>query len=116
MAAHEDVDAYLADLGDEAREVVVRIRAVVHEQVPGLTETIRYDMPTFQLDGQSLVHVAGWTKHVSIYPEPRADAALADALAPYSSGRGTLKFPLDDVRYDLVARVVTALAQERRTR
>ncbi len=115
MAAHEDVDAYLADLGDEAREVVTRIRAVVHEQVPGLTETIRYDMPTFQLDGRSLVHVAGWAKHVSIYPQPHGDAALADALAPYSSGRGTLKFPLDDLPYDLVARAVAALAQERTT-
>src|SRR5438128_1703305 len=115
MAAHEDVDGYLADLGDGAREAVARIRRLVHEQVPGVTETIRYDMPTFQLDGRSLLHVAGWAKHVSIYPEPGGDAELSTALAPYSSGRGTLKFPLDDVPYDLVARAVAALAQERGT-
>ncbi|MFN8169700.1 MAG: DUF1801 domain-containing protein [Candidatus Nanopelagicales bacterium] len=105
-----DVDAYLAGLAEPARTAVARIRAVVHEAVPGLGEDIRYSMPTFTRDGRSVLHVAGWTNHVSVYPEPSGDAALAADLAPYAAGKGTLKFPLDrPIPDELIARVARAL-------
>lgn len=113
MTAPESVDAYLAAQPDAVRDVLERIRRIVHETVPGAGETIAYGMPTATLDGRSLVHWAGWAKHVSVYPEPDPadDPALAQDLAPYANGRGTLKFRLDrPVPYDLVGRVVTALA------
>jgi uncharacterized protein YdhG (YjbR/CyaY superfamily) len=56
------------------------------------------------------MHVAGWKQHVSVYPEPGGDAALSAELAPYSGGKGTLKFSLaDEVPYDLIVRVAQAL-------
>jgi uncharacterized protein YdhG (YjbR/CyaY superfamily) len=105
-----DVDAYLAGLAEPARGVVERIRADVHAALPGLGETISYAIPTFTRDGRSVMHVAGWKKHVSVYPEPEADAALSLELAPYASGKGTLAFQLaDEIPYDLIVRVARAL-------
>ena len=105
-----DVDAYLEGLPEPARGVVERIRADVHAAVPGLGETISYNMPTFTRDGRSVMHVAGWKQHVSVYPEPGGDAALTAALAPYSGGKGTLKFSFDaEIPYDLIVRVAQAL-------
>lgn len=93
-----DIEAYVASLTLESGAAVQRLRGWIHEELPGLTETIRYNMPTFQRDGHSVLHVAGWTEHLSLYPEPSApadDAGLVLDLAPHASGRGTLRFDLD---------------------
>ena len=108
------VDDYLAAQPAQVREVLGQIRAIVHEVIPGATERINYGMPTFDVDGRAVVHVAGWAKHVSIYPTPGSPPGLVAELAPYSSGRGTTKLALGDgVDLDLVRRIVLALAAER---
>lgn len=105
-----DVDAYLDGLAEPARGVVARIRDEVHAAVPGLGETISYGMPTFTRDGRSVMHVAGWKAHVSVYPEPDGDAELTRELAPYAAGKGTLKFPTTaEIPYGLIVRVAQAL-------
>jgi uncharacterized protein YdhG (YjbR/CyaY superfamily) len=105
-----DVDAYLDGLAEPARAVVARIRSEVHAAVPGLGETISYGMPTFTRDGRSVMHVAGWKHHVSVYPEPDGDEALSAELSAYAAGRGTLKFPLAaEIPYPLIVRVARAL-------
>lgn len=105
-----DVTAYLDRLSPRTREAVDRVRAIVREELPEATESLSYGMPTFSLDGSRVVHVAGWAKHVSIYPVPVAEALQPD-LVPYVSGRGTLKFPLSaTIPYELIRRIVRALA------
>ena len=109
-----DVEAYLAGLVEPTRAVVERIRVDVHAAVPGLDETISYGIPTFTRGGRSVMHVAGWTNHVSVYPEPDGDTALSAELAQYAAGRGTLKFPLTaEIPYELIVRVAQRLAASR---
>jgi uncharacterized protein YdhG (YjbR/CyaY superfamily) len=107
------IDGYVAGLGPEAAEVVAELRRRVHAVRPDVTEVLRYDIPTFQVDDRSRVHVAAWAKHVSIYPVPGPtpdDSALADDLAPYLAGKGTLKLPLGKpMPWELVDRVLRAL-------
>jgi hypothetical protein len=45
------VDEYLATLPDAVAGIVERLRAMVHDAVPGAGERIGYGMPTFTLDG-----------------------------------------------------------------
>jgi uncharacterized protein YdhG (YjbR/CyaY superfamily) len=112
--APSSVDDYLAAQPEQVREVLAKIRAIVHEVVPAVTERISYGMPTFDVDGHAVVHLAGWAKHVSIYPTPGSPPELVAELAPYSSGRGTTKLALrDGVDLDLVRRIVKALADQR---
>ena len=114
MAKFETVDDYLVSLPAEQRAVVEEIRRRVLTVAPGAVEVIRYDMPTWQVDGSSLVHVAAWKQHVSLYPVPPAgDADLDRDLAPYAGAKGTLKLPYADVDYDLVERAVRRLAETR---
>jgi uncharacterized protein YdhG (YjbR/CyaY superfamily) len=108
------VDDYLAAQPDAARAVLARLRAIVHEEAPGVEETISYRMPTFVLSGRPLVHLAGWKDHVSLYPMPDGDPDLDRDAAPYVAGRGTVRFPLrEPLPEDLVRRMVRALAARR---
>ena len=71
-------------------------------------------MPTWQVDGASLVHAAAWKKHVSLYPVPPAGDADLDAdLAPYAGAKGTLKVPYSEVDYALIERAVRRLLETR---
>lgn len=91
------IDEYVGSLAPASATAVQRVRELVHEELPGLAETIAYNMPTFQRAGVSVLHLAGWKTHLAVYPEPPApadDAGLVLDLAPYSSGKGTLRFPL----------------------
>ena len=103
------IDEYVAGLAPGGAEVVREVRRRVHAVRPDVTEVLRYDIPTFQVDGRSRVHVAAWARHVSLYPVP-ADPDLADEVAPYVAGKGTLKFPLSEpVPWDTVDKVLRAL-------
>ncbi len=109
-----DIDAYLAALPEASAAVVAEIRRRVHAVVPDAEETISYAIPTFTRGGTAFVHVAGWAKHVSLYPVPDVDPALAQEIAPYLSGQSTLKVPLrEPFPYDVVEAVVAVLAEQR---
>jgi uncharacterized protein YdhG (YjbR/CyaY superfamily) len=108
------VDEYLAGLPEEVRERVAAIRAAVRDAVPGVGETIRYGMPTFTLDGRSVVHVAAWKRHIALYPLPQvvADPDLERAVAPYRGAKDAMHLPhRDPLPLDLVVQVVTLLVR-----
>lgn len=108
------VDEYIAAQPAAVQVALQDVRAIVHDVIPAATERISYGMPTFDVDGQSVVHVAAWSQHLSVYPTPSSPPELVAELAPYSSGRGTTKLMLKDgIDLDLVRRIVQALAAER---
>ena len=115
MPRFATVEEYLAALAPERRAVLRAVAERVTAVVPEAEPVIRYDMPTWQVGGRSLVHVAAWKEHLSLYPVPPAgDAALDADLAPYAGAKGTLKLPYAEVDLDLVERVVRRLAEVHR--
>ncbi len=112
------VEEYLASFPDDVRPVLEEVRRAIRAAAPEAEETIAYNMPTYKVDGRSLVHFAGWTSYVSVYPLPEpgsaADPGLDGDLAAYRATRGTGRFPLDQpIPYELVTRVARALRVER---
>jgi uncharacterized protein YdhG (YjbR/CyaY superfamily) len=108
------VDEYLDALPDDARAAMETVRRSIHAVVPGVGETISYQMPTFTLDGRPLVHVAAWKKHIGLYPLPPLDGALADDVAPYRAVTDTMRLPLsEEIPAELVQRVVAVLVERR---
>jgi uncharacterized protein YdhG (YjbR/CyaY superfamily) len=110
------VEDYLATQPPEVRAVLEDVRRIAHQVVPGGEDAISYDIASLTLHGRTVVHYAGWKKHVSLYPVPEGDADLQRDLAPYLSGSSTLKVPLSEpLPESLVARMVEALLAERHT-
>ncbi|GAA2141721.1 hypothetical protein GCM10009844_12350 [Nocardioides koreensis] len=87
------MEEYLASFPEEVRPVLEEVRRAIRAAAPDAEETVAYNMPTYKVDGRSLVHFAGWTTYVSVYPLPEpgtaADPGLEDDLAAYRATRGT---------------------------
>jgi uncharacterized protein YdhG (YjbR/CyaY superfamily) len=114
MTPDERLLRYLSAVEGEARVQLDQLRAVVRSLAPDASETISYGIPTFSIGGRTVVHVAAWERHVSLYPVPTTDETLGTELAAYRSGRGTLRFPIDrPLPLELIERVVRRLIEER---
>ena len=115
MAQFGTVDEYIASFPPDVQRTLESVRAAIRAAVPGTEERISYGIPTFTLDGRYVVYFSGWKRHVSVYPIPDADTALAREIKPYQAGKGTLKFALSKpIPLDLIARVAARLLEQRR--
>jgi uncharacterized protein YdhG (YjbR/CyaY superfamily) len=113
-AGFTSVDDYIASFPPNVQEVLQEVRRTMHTAVPGSGEKISYDIPTITLDGRAVVYFAGWKRHVSVYPVPGGDDEYEARVAPYRSGAGTAKFPLNKpIPYDVIADIATRLSSER---
>ena len=89
------VPAYIAACPPESRKALKELRALIKRAAPRATEKISYGIPAFNLNGQYLVYLAGWKKHISLYPVTAGVArTFKDELKRYRTGKGTLQFPL----------------------
>ena len=78
------------------RKALKALRATIRKAAPGVTERVSYGIPAFEIDGKRLLYIAGFKSHVSVYPVTAGIARKhGKAIAPFRSGRGTLRFALD---------------------
>ena len=105
------IDEYIATFPAEARARLEQVRQAIHKAVPRAEEGISYRIPTFRLDGRYLIYFAGFKGHIGVYPVHADDPKLGAAIAPYVSGKATLRFPFDEpLPLALIARVVKSKA------
>ena len=114
MADPASVDDYLDALPDEPRAALADLRKTIAAAAPEATELISYKMPAFKANGRFLLSSAAYEHHCSLYPASGAvQRELGDELAPYLSGKGTLRFlpdaPIPDA---LVKRIVKIRLRE----
>ena len=112
------VAAYIAKSPPESRNQLRALRAVVRAAAPRATERISYGIPTFVLNGKSVVYIAGWKSHVSLYPVTAGvTRALKSDIKRYQTGKGTLQFPLTDpLPKTLIKKIVKIRVGEARAR
>jgi uncharacterized protein YdhG (YjbR/CyaY superfamily) len=93
MAQDPAVDAYLATLPAEQRQLLQGLRAQIGRLVPDAVELISYGMPAFKLRGRFLVSYAGWKAHCSIYPLTDTFLKAHEVeLEGYGRTKGSLHF------------------------
>jgi len=115
MAARFDtVGEYIASFPAEVQVLLEDVRATIRAAVPGSGETIRYQMPCVVLGDRYLVHYAGWSNHIGLYPVPVADADLEAEIAPLRSDKDTVKLMYDrPLPHDLLSRIAQFIAAQR---
>jgi uncharacterized protein YdhG (YjbR/CyaY superfamily) len=89
------IDEYIDTFPEDMQTILKQVRKTIKAAAPEAGERISYGIPTFTLNDKYLIYFAGWKHHISIYPIPIGDDAFNQEIAPYVSGKGTLKFPID---------------------
>lgn len=115
MTSPTTVDEYLAALPAERRAAVATLRRTIAAAAPDATETLAYAMPAFRSHGgQFLVSYAAYKRHYSLFPASGAVVdALGDEIAPFLAGKGTIRFPADQlIPVELVTKVIEARLAE----
>lgn len=100
------IDEYIESFSERTQKILEKIRRVIKAEIPGSEEAISYAIPTFKLNGKSVIYFAGFAKHVSIYPIPTGSKSFQKSIEPYIKGKGTVSFLLDKpIPYELVKQI-----------
>lgn len=108
------VDEYIALQPRATQTALKRVRSTVRKALPGVEEVISYRIAAFKLRGRIVIYMAGWKDHYSLYPfTDRLIRELGTEVAPYKSGKGTLRFELSEpVPTTLIERIAKLRARE----
>ncbi len=94
MSSFSNVEEYLAAIPSEiARETLVKLRAIIRNEIPDAEEVISYGMPMFKHHGM-VIGYACFKKHSSLFPGGTVER-FADKLNGYKTSKGTIQFPHD---------------------
>jgi uncharacterized protein YdhG (YjbR/CyaY superfamily) len=91
------VKKYYSAVPQKSQAQLKKLRQIVLEELPNATEVISYGIPTFKIDGKSVVGIGGWSNFVSLYPYGSALIIKYKAdLKPYSTSKGAIQFKLTE--------------------
>lgn len=112
----KSVDEYIDAQPPQAQDALKRVRAAIRRALPRADEVISYNMPTYKLEGTTLLHFAGWKTHVALYASSKTILTKFEReLRPYEIEKGTIRFPLSEpVPENLIERIAAFIPQARR--
>jgi len=107
------IDQYIAGFPQDVQQVLEKIRRTIRKAAPDATETIKYKMPTFTLNG-NLVYFGAFKKHIGFYPPISSGSAIfRKELADYEGPKRSLIFPFDKpIPFDLIRQIVELRVKE----
>jgi uncharacterized protein YdhG (YjbR/CyaY superfamily) len=109
-----NVDDYLADLSDDKRAALERVRRAIQSAAPKAEECIVYGIPGFRLNGKILVAFKAAAKHCAFHPMSGTTvAAHKKDLVGYDTSPGTIRFqPAHPLSDQLIRKLVKARIAE----
>ena len=66
MKTDPRVDQYIAKAAPFAQPLLVEVRKRIHKACPDATETIKWNVPFYELSGKLLASMAAFKKHVKV--------------------------------------------------
>ncbi len=97
MKNFSSVQEYIKDVPKEFLPKVKEMRALAKKLVPKGKESIKYGIPTIELDGENFIHFASMKGHLGFYPAPSGVKAFESDLKKkgISYSKGCIRFPYD---------------------
>ncbi|MEU4078858.1 DUF1801 domain-containing protein [Streptomyces venezuelae] len=108
----EDVDGYLAEVPEDRREALTRLRRLCRAELTGFDEVMAYGMPAYERNGTAEIAFASQRQYISFYLM-RSDVreAFEERLVEQDMGKGCLRFRKPErVDFDLVRDLLKATA------
>lgn len=106
------IDEYIARCPEDVQAILSKIREIIRKAAPTAEETIKYQIPTFVLNG-NLVHFAAFQNHIGFYPTPSGITKFQQELSEYKGAKGSVQFPLDaPIPFSLITKIVKFRVKE----
>ena len=110
--APKNVDEYIARFSDDVQQLLTQMRTTIRKAAPAAEEEIKYQLPTFMLNG-NLVHFGAFKKHIGFYSMPSGTEKFRAELSDYENAKGSVQFPFNKpIPLGLVSRIVKFRVQE----
>ena len=110
----QTIDQYISGFPGEIQILLKKVRQTIKVSAPGAQEAIKYQMPTFVLEG-NLIHFAAFKHHIGLYPTPSGITRFRKELAKYTTSKGAIQFPLDQpIPYSLIAKITKFRIKEQK--
>jgi uncharacterized protein YdhG (YjbR/CyaY superfamily) len=107
------IDQYISNCPSNVQDILKKFRDIIHEEAPQATEAIKYQMPTFVLNGENLIHFAAYRNHIGLYPTPSAIIAFKKELKNYVTTKGAIQFVIaKSMPYDLIRKIAEFRVKE----
>lgn len=94
-----EIDKYIESFDGTAVYYLNELRALINKAVPGCEELMNYNIPAFSLvkggKREQEIMIAGYKKHVGLYPHPTTMEKSWDRLEGYKKAKGSVQFPLN---------------------
>lgn len=111
MKEYKSVEEYLSLQPEKTRNALIELRECIFEAAPDATELINYNIPAYSLikggNREHQIMIAGYAKHVGLYPHPSTMEKFDSELSEYKRAKGSVQFPLNKtLPKDLIVRMV----------
>ena len=114
MDKYNTAQEYYADQTGLAKERLMIIRDLIYELVPDAVEGMSYGVSAYGLKPNAKLQdkfmMAGFKKHIGIYPHPFTIEAFSERLKPYKTSKGAIQLPLHmDLDIELVKDMISII-------
>jgi len=96
---YNTVEEYFASQPENSKQALLELKKYILEAVPNATELFNYGIPAYSLiEGgkrEQQIMIAGYKKHVGLYPHPTTMEQFDLELSDYKKGKGSVQFRLD---------------------
>lgn len=93
------VEEYFESQPETTRQMLLELRSCILEVEPNATELLNYNIPAYALlqggKREQQIMIAGYKKHVGLYPHPTVMERFESELSAYKKGKGSVQFQID---------------------
>ena len=95
----KNVNEYIKSQSENIKKALNELRTCILKAAPDAEEKLNYNIPAFSIvkggKREQQIMIAGYSKHVSLYPHPTVIEHFNKELQDYKKGKGSVQFPID---------------------
>lgn len=119
MKVYKNISEYISVTNKAHVTKLKEMRFLVKKLVPNGVESIKYGMPTIELNGKNFVHFAAMKGHLGFYPAPSGVKAVEKELVKIGLkfSKGCIQFSYDKpLIVPLITKVIKFRLKEEKER
>lgn len=90
----KNITEYINNSPKATQKKLREMHACIRKAAPGAEESLKWSMPAFSYK-RILVTFAAFKNQIGFYPTPSAVKAFTKELSKFTTGRGSIQFPLN---------------------